>query len=65
MADITGSNDGQVGTSKSFSSEGENVFVGGLVDSRGGSVRRGGKSRELKIKKEIKNDEKHTIKPDI
>ena len=49
MADITGSNDGQVGTSKSFSSEGENVFVGGLVDSGGGSVRRGGKSRELQI----------------
>jgi len=48
VADITGSNDGQVGTSKSFSSEGENVFVGGLVDSGGGSVRRGGKSREHK-----------------
>lgn len=26
VADITGSNDGQVGTSKSFTSEGENVF---------------------------------------
>lgn len=50
VADSTGSNDGQVGSSKSFTSEGENVFVGGLVDSRGGSVRRGRKTRQHKAR---------------
>ena len=47
MVDVSGSDDGEVGAGEGFSSEGEDFFSGCLVDARGGSVGRGGETREL------------------
>lgn len=46
VVDVSGADDGEVGTGKGFSSEGEDLLGGGLVDTRGGSVGRGGETRE-------------------
>ena len=47
VVDVSGADDGEVRAGEGFSSEGENLLGGGLVDTRGGSVGRGGETREL------------------